>query len=40
MLKDLMLEGIIIIINEKNFYNQPIYSDIKRYQEIRKLAMG
>ena len=25
------------IINEKNFYDQPIYSDIKRYKEKRTL---
>ena len=29
-----------VIINGKNFYNQPIYSDMKRYEEIRKLATG
>ena len=23
---------------EKNFYNQPVDSDIKRYEEIRKLT--
>ena len=27
-----------IIINGKNFYDQPIDSDIKRYKNIRKLA--
>ena len=27
-----------VIINGKNFYDQPIDSDIKRYKEIRKLA--
>ena len=50
MLKDLKLEDIIYqkdiisnynaIINGKNFHNQPIDSDIKRYEEIRKLATG
>ena len=25
---------------EKNFYEQPISSDIKRYEEIRKLMTG
>ena len=25
---------------EKNFYYQPINSDIKRYEELRKLTMG
>ena len=28
------------IINEKNFYNQPNDSDIKRSEEIRKLTTG
>ena len=27
-----------MIINKKNFYDQPIISDIKRYEEIRKLT--
>ena len=26
-----------VIINGKNFYDQPIDSDIKRYEELRKL---
>ena len=25
---------------EKNFYDQPIYFDIKQYEEIRKLTTG
>ena len=29
-----------VIINGKNFYDQPIYSDIKGYAEIRKLTTG
>ena len=29
-----------VIINEKNFYNQPIDSDIKQYKENRKLTTG
>ena len=29
-----------VIINGKNFYDQPIDSDIKRYGEIRKLTTG
>ena len=29
-----------VMINGKNFYNQSINSDIKRYEEIRKLATG
>ena len=28
-----------LIINGKNFYDQPIDSDIKRYKEIRKLTI-
>ena len=28
-----------VIINEKNFYDQPIDFDIARYEEIRKLAI-
>ena len=50
MLKDIKTEGIIyqkviinnynVIINGKNFYDQPIDSDVKRYEEIRKLAIG
>ena len=36
-------KGIIkdynVIINGKNFYDQPIDSDIKRYQEIRNLKL-
>ena len=39
-----LLKGIIknynVIINEENFYDQPIDSDIKRYEEIRKLTTG
>ena len=29
-----------IIINENNFYDQPINCDIKQYEEIRILASG
>ena len=29
-----------MIINGKSFYDQPIDSDIKRYEEIRKLTTG
>ena len=29
-----------VIINEKNVYNQAIDSDIKRYEEVRKLTTG
>ena len=37
-------KGIIkkynVIINRKNFYDQPIDSDIKRYEWIKKLTTG
>ena len=37
-------KGIIknykVIFNGKNFYDQPIGSDIKLYEEIRKLTAG
>ena len=40
-MKKLFTKGVIknynVIINEKNFYDQPIDSEIKRYLEIRKL---
>ena len=29
-----------VYINGKNFYDQPIYCDIKLYEEIRKLTTG
>ena len=29
-----------VINNRKNFYDQPINSDIKQYEEIRKLTTG
>ena len=29
-----------VIINGKNFYDQPINSDIKRYEQVRKLTTG
>ena len=39
-----LLKGIIknynVIINGKNFYDQAVDSDIKRYKEIRKLITG
>ena len=48
--KGITLEGIIykegiiknynIIISGKNFYHQPIDSDIKPYKEITKLTAG
>ena len=37
-------KGIIknhnVIVNGKNFYDQPIDSHVKRYEEIRKLTTG
>ena len=33
-----IIDNYNIIINEKNFYDQLIDSDIKRYEEIRKLT--
>ena len=42
--KDYLPKAIIksydIIINEKLFYDEPVDSDIKRYEEIRKLTTG
>ena len=35
-----IIENYNDIINEKNFYDQPIDSNIKRYEEIRKLTTG
>ena len=39
-----LLKGIIknynVIMNGKNFYDQAIDYDIKRYEEIRKLTTG
>ena len=35
-----IIKNYNIIINGKNFYDQAIYSDIKRYKEIRKLTTG
>ena len=44
ILKDLKLEAITdnynVIINGQNFYGQPIDSDIKQYEESRKLITG
>ena len=43
-MKILFKKGIIkndnVIINWKNFYDQPIDSNIKSYEEIRKLTTG
>ena len=35
-----IIDNCNIIINGKNFYDQPIYSDTKRFEEIRKLTTG
>ena len=35
-----IIDNCNIIINGKNFYDQPIYSDTKRSEEIRKLTTG
>ena len=35
-----IIDNYNIIINEKSFYNGPIDSDIKWYEEIRKLTTG
>ena len=32
-----VIKNYNVIIKGKNFYDQPIDSDIKRYEEIRKL---
>ena len=34
-----IIDNYNFIINGKNFYDQPIDSDIKRYQEIRKITI-
>ena len=35
-----IIDNYNIIINEKNFYGHTIDSDIKRYEELRKLTTG
>ena len=35
-----IIEDFNAINNEKNFYDQTIYSDIKQFKEIRKLTTG
>ena len=35
-----IIKNINVTINGKNFYDQPIDADIKRYKEIRKLTTG
>ena len=35
-----IIDNYNVIMNGKNFYDQPIDSNIKRYEEIKKLATG
>ena len=35
-----IIRNYIVIISGKNFYDQPIASDVKSYKEIRKLTTG
>ena len=35
-----IMKNYNVIINGKNFYDQPVDSDVKRYEEIRKLTTG
>ena len=35
-----IIDNYYVIINRKTFYDQPVDSDIKRYQEIRKPTTG
>ena len=35
-----MIKNYKMIINGKNFYDEPIDSDIKRYEEIIKITTG
>ena len=35
-----IIENFNAINNEKNFYDQTIYSNIKQFKEIRKLTTG
>ena len=39
-LPEVTIKNYKVIVNRKNFYRQPIYCDIKRYKEIRKLTIG
>ena len=36
----LLLKNYNVIINGKNFYDQPVDFDTKQHQEIRKLTAG
>ena len=38
MLQKTIIKNYNVIINGKNFYDQPVDSDVKGYEEIRKLA--
>ena len=40
MLKDLTDDHYSFVVNGKNFQDQAINSDIKQYEEIRKLKTG
>ena len=35
-----IIDNYNIIISGKNFYDKPIDSDIRRYEEVRKLTTG
>ena len=35
-----IFDNYIVLINRKNFYDQPVDSDVKRYGEIRQLRTG
>ena len=35
-----IIKNYNVIVNRKNFYDQPIDFDIKRYEEIRNLTTG
>ena len=39
-LQEGITEDCNVLINGKNFYDQPIDSDIKRYKEIRRLKIS
>ena len=39
-LPKVVIDNYNVIINGKNFYNQPIDSNIKRYEEVRKITTG
>ena len=35
-----MIKNFNVNVNGKNFYNQPVATDIKQYEEIRRLTTG